>query len=75
MRQFTIGRKGKKRGGTITVKTEEGKTKTVRLYKNIPKGCSTPRQICIRCKKTRIPKNSKLFENKVCEDCVCRFKD
>lgn len=39
------------------------------LCKNLPKKCSVPRRICIKCLKTVIKKHSKEYESKVCKDC------
>ncbi len=59
----------RRRGRVILVETEAGKKKTVRLMKNLPKGCKTAKRICLSCQKNSIPKLSKYYESKICESC------
>lgn len=70
MREFRVWRQAKKlKGKKVSGKNEKGEKVSFRLHKNVPGKCSTPRQICIRCKKTRIHKLSRLYDLKVCEAC------
>ena len=66
---FRLFRGGKKRGRKVKVKSSSGKTKTVQLHKGLPKGCSSPKRICIKCLKTVIRKNDKNYESKICKGC------
>lgn len=67
LRQFKIGSNGNKKKGRAVAKN--GKVTKIAIYQRPPKGCSTPRQLCVRCKRTRIAKQSALFEVKVCRGC------
>jgi len=60
----------KRAGEKVTYKDQDGKTKSFRKHKGLPKGCSVPRQICIKCLKKVIHKNDKRYESKVCKDCA-----
>lgn len=57
---------------TVTKKKEDGKIKKfeIKLRKNKPKKCSTPRRVCIICKTAIIHKLSKNYADKVCKDCL-----
>lgn len=41
-----------------------------RKYKAVPKGCSTPRQVCIKCLTNVIHKNDSNYESKICKSCI-----
>lgn len=70
MRIFNKKIKPRPKGIKKRVRDQHGKRKTIRLYKHVPKKCSVPRQICIRCRVNRIPKlMRKQYEAKVCRDC------
>lgn len=38
--------------------------------KNLPKGCSSPRQICIKCLIAYIHKNDSNYSSKICKTCA-----
>ena len=40
-----------------------------RKLKRVPRHCSSPKQICIKCKKTRIHPNEKRKNSKICKAC------
>ncbi len=56
-------------GAEVTMQDKFGNEKKIRLRKSVPKKCSTPRQICIKCTVSVIHKNSKNYDLKICEDC------
>lgn len=62
------GRKPKMEG--IWVHNASGKKIKVKVRKNLPAKCKTPKRICILCQKTVIPKQSLRYESKKCESCV-----
>lgn len=62
--------KPRKPSKKIKATTHGGKPVTIRVHKGVPKGCSVPRQICIKCLKTKIEKRSKLYDGKVCAACL-----
>ena len=61
--------KPKKKGKIVKLVTRRGKTKKIRLHKYIPKGCSSPRRVCIKCLVNVIHKLDKHYESKICEEC------
>ena len=67
---INTGPRGRRpQGRLVELELESGKKKRVRLRKGIPKKCSTPRRICIKCLSTAIHKNSRFYDSKVCEAC------
>lgn len=56
----------------VVVEKETGERIQVkyRKYKTLPRGCSVPRQICIRCRIEVIRKNSPCYEAKICKNCI-----
>lgn len=56
-------------GEVVTLVTESGREKKIRLRSTVPKKCSSPRQICIKCTVQTIHKNSKNYDSKICEKC------
>ncbi len=56
----------KRRKGRV-IETPNG---LLTLHKKIPRKCSTPRRICIKCLKTYIHKNDKNYELKTCKNCL-----
>lgn len=69
MRRFQVGCPISKKQKVLKVRNYEGETIEVRLYKRVPDRCSAVRQICIRCRATRIYKQDSRYESKVCRDC------
>jgi len=61
--------KSKKKGRVVKIQTSKGKTKKIRLHKYLPKGCSTPRRVCIKCLVNVIHKLDKNYESKICKQC------
>lgn len=61
--------KGRKKGRIIEITTEQGTKKKIRLTKNIPYGCKTPKRICIKCLKTVISKQDNNYDSKICKLC------
>ena len=62
--------KAKKKGRIVEIIKTNGKTKKIRLHKYIPKKCSSPRRICIKCLTSVIPKLDKNYESKICKECI-----
>lgn len=54
----------------VWVTRPNGKKKQIKVRVNKPKNCSTPRRICVMCKKTRIHKLSRFYDSKICETCT-----
>lgn len=54
----------------VWVHDANGSEIKIKIRKNIPMGCKTPKLICIKCQKIVIPKLSKRYESKICEDCT-----
>lgn len=70
-RTCTVFRKGrKKRQGRRINGSINGKPAGFRLAKSLPKHCSRPRQICIRCLIVVIHKNDKNYGSKICKHCT-----
>ena len=67
--------KKEKKGIVVKVKRPNGKIKTIRLYKNIPKGCSSPKRICIKCLVSVIHKLDNNYESKICKDCTLKMSE
>ena len=61
--------KAKKQGRVIKIRTSKGKTKKIRLNKCLPKGCSTPRRVCVKCLVSVIHKLDKNYDSKICKQC------
>lgn len=61
--------RGKKSGKKISG-IVNGKKCSFRCYKKIPKKCSTPRQICVKCLISVIRKNDKNYASKICKECT-----
>ncbi len=59
----------KKKNRVVGRDQRTGQVKRFRVYAGIPKGCKTPKQICIKCLKTVIHKNDMNYESKTCADC------
>jgi hypothetical protein len=55
----------------LRVRTHDGKEVIVRVHASIPKGCSVPRQLCIKCR-SRIHKNDSRYEKRICRECEDR---
>ena len=62
-------KKGKRKRPLLRAKTQKGKTVSVYVKKNVPKGCSVPWQICLTCRTARIRKGSKYYDAKKCSEC------
>lgn len=58
-----------KKKGRMKVTDQKGKVKTIRVYKYLPKGCSTPKRICIKCLVVVIHKLDKNYDSKICKEC------
>jgi hypothetical protein len=48
---------------------DTGFIKKIRIKKSTPHKCSTPRRVCITCKKNVIHKLSKYYDSRICENC------
>ena len=59
----------KKKGKTIQIIDRFGNSKTITLNKSVPRYCSVPRRICIKCLKNSIHKNDLNYDIKICKDC------
>lgn len=66
---FPVKYKPFKRGRVVELVKRNGKTKKIILHKNVPKGCSTARRICIKCLVVPIHKLAKNFDSKICKQC------
>lgn len=92
MQIITLSRKGRKKQGKricyakrvkkvtdplMKKKLYKKKIRTITLFKNVPRGCSRPKQMCIECfkqgKTTYIHKNDSNYEMKVCKDCFLDY--
>lgn len=54
---------------SVTVTTQQGKRKVLKLRKHKPHGCSEVRKICTSCQIKRIHKNSPNFTTGKCSTC------
>ena len=61
--------KANKQGRVVKLVKPNGKTKKIRLHKCLPKGCSRPRRVCIKCLTNVIHKLDKNYESKICKSC------
>lgn len=51
-------------------RTHDGKIITLKLHKRIPKKCSTPRQLCLKCRRYIPKKDSPYYQQKICRKCA-----
>lgn len=60
--------KGRKRKGDLVEGFVNGKKKSFRKTKVLPKGCKTAKRLCIMCFK-KIHKQNLNYEYKICDSC------
>lgn len=61
--------RGRRRQGELVTGFVNGKNVIFRKAKTLPKGCKTPKRICIKCLATVILKQDKNYDLKICKSC------
>lgn len=65
---FVFGKKPRQ-GRIVKYVNRHGHLAKLQLHKSIPRHCSVPRQVCIKCLVSVIHKNDSNYQKKICKPC------